>query len=80
MWRGLERAFWWLVAYERPRGRGDYAALVAFVGLALLGAVVVTWPWLIELLWRGLATGWALLQGGGRALVERLRSATLPGG
>ena len=48
MIRRLSRAFWWIAVHERPTGTRDYAALWALLGLVLLGALVLSWPWLVE--------------------------------
>lgn len=80
MRRALGRALWWLLTYERPTGRPDYAALLTLLALALLGALVVGWPWLVDLVPRALAAAWALVQAGALALAERLRSALPRGG
>ena len=75
MRRNMGRAFWWLFTYERPTRPEDYAALLALLGLSLLGALILTWPWLIELVPRALATAWAAIQAGALALAAWLRNS-----
>ena len=74
MRRVLRRATWWLLTYERPRTRHDYAALTALAAIALLGALLIAWPWLVEQIPRALGAAWALVLAGAQALFERLRS------
>jgi len=75
MWRTLGRAFWWVLAYDRPTWRGDYAALLALFGLLLLGALALSWPWLVVEVPRGLAAGWAVVQATLAGWIEQVRSA-----
>lgn len=57
MLRGMGRAFWWLIAYERPAGPGDYAAMLGLLALLGLGALALSWPWLSTELPRTLTAG-----------------------
>lgn len=63
MWRMVGRAAWWVIAYDRPTWRGDYLAILALLGLLLLGAVALSWPWLVEEVPRTLAAGLAVVRG-----------------
>ncbi len=75
MWRTVGRAFWWVLAYERPTWWGDYAALAALAGLLALGAVALSWPWLVVEVPRGLVAGLAVIQATVAGWIEWLRSA-----
>src|SRR5437762_209999 len=57
MLRGLGRAFWWVVVYERPTSAGDYAAMLGLLLLLGLGALALSWPWVSTELPRTLAAG-----------------------
>ena len=62
MFHDVNRAVWWVIAYERPRWVGDYVGMLALVGLAVFGAMALAWPWLSTEAPRMIAAGWAVVQ------------------
>ena len=77
MLRGLGRAFWWVVVYERPTSAGDYAAMLGLLLLLGLGALALSWPWVSTELPRTLAAGLAVVEATLEAWARQL-AATLP--
>jgi hypothetical protein len=53
----VARLLRWLLLGRAARGRGDYALLASLPLLALLAALLLTWPWLSGELPRHLAAG-----------------------
>ena len=75
MWRTAARALWWVLAYDRPDHRRDYAGLLVLFGLLVLGAVALSWLWLVVEVPRSLAAGFSVVQSTIVGWVEQLRSA-----
>ena len=62
MVRSPGRAIWWILASWRPATAGQLGALAALLGLLLIGAVALAWPWLTEDAPRAIAAGLTLVQ------------------
>ena len=75
MLRTVGRTLWSILAHDRPTWWGDYAALASLAALALLGALVLGWPWVAEVVLRTAADGAVLFRAGLAALLEWLSSA-----
>src|SRR4051794_40149357 len=56
------RIVWWILAGRHPATGGQRGALAALLGLVLLGALALAWPWLSEDVPRAVAAGLALVQ------------------
>jgi hypothetical protein len=56
------RIVWWILAGRHPASGGQRRALVALLGLVLLGAIALAWPWLSEDVPRAVGAGLALVQ------------------
>ena len=67
------RIVWWILASRRPASGGQLGALAALLGLVLLGAIALAWPWLSEDVPRAVATQLAQVQA---LLAEWLRLLT----
>jgi hypothetical protein len=75
MLRGLGRAFWWVLAYERPASAGDYAAIFGLLLLLGLGALALSWPWFSTELARTLAAGLRVVEAAAAAWGRELAAA-----
>jgi hypothetical protein len=62
MWRTATRVIWWVFVTERPRSVTDALAIAALAGLAVAGALALSWPWVSTEVPRAIATGWTVVQ------------------
>ncbi|MCC7106600.1 MAG: hypothetical protein IT307_15795 [Chloroflexi bacterium] len=66
----MTRVLWWLVASGRPEDRWDVIPVLFIFALALLGALIIGWPWIaadapgaVSSFSDTLARGWVWLTG-----------------